>query len=39
MEGSINAILALAKEKSIVVKEVDRKKLDSMCETAVTKGL
>ncbi len=38
-EGSINAILAIAKEKSIVVKEVDRKKLDSMSETGSHQGV
>lgn len=30
MEGSIKPIIAIAKEKKIVIKEVDRKKLDSM---------
>jgi 23S rRNA (guanosine2251-2'-O)-methyltransferase len=39
MEGSINVILALAKEKNIVVKEVDRKKLDSLSETRSHQGV
>ena len=30
LEGSIKAIIGLAKEKNIVIKEVDRRKLDSM---------
>ncbi|WP_029451436.1 23S rRNA (guanosine(2251)-2'-O)-methyltransferase RlmB [Clostridium algidicarnis] len=38
-EGSITSILAMAKEKSIVVKEVDRKKLDSMSETGSHQGV
>lgn len=38
-EGSINVIIALAKEKKIVVKEVDRKKLDSMSQTGVHQGV
>ena len=39
MEGSINAIVGLAKEKKLVIKEVDRKKLDSMCDGAVHQGV
>lgn len=39
MEGSINKILGLAKEKKIVVKEVDRKKLDLMSETKAHQGV
>jgi 23S rRNA (guanosine2251-2'-O)-methyltransferase len=39
VEGSINVILGLAKEKRIVVKEVDRKKLDSISETGVHQGV
>ncbi len=39
MEGSINKILGLAKEKKIVVKEVDRKKLDLMSETRAHQGV
>lgn len=38
-EGSINVILKLAKERDIVSKEVDRKKLDSMCGNAVHQGV
>jgi len=38
-EGSINLILRLAKDRDLVVKEVDRKKLDSMCGNAVHQGV
>lgn len=38
-EGSINVVRGLAKEKGIVVKEVDRKKLDLMSETGVHQGV
>ncbi|MDF2503721.1 MAG: rRNA methylase, putative, group 3 [Clostridium sp.] len=38
-EGSINVIYALAKEKRIVIKEVDRKKLDQMSDTGVHQGV
>lgn len=38
-EGSINAILNLAKEKKLVVKEVDRKKLDSLSGGMVHQGI
>nr|WP_072993601.1 23S rRNA (guanosine(2251)-2'-O)-methyltransferase RlmB [Clostridium cavendishii] len=38
-EGSINKILGLAKDKRIVVKEVDRKKLDLMSETGAHQGV
>ncbi len=38
-EGSINKILGLAKDKRIVIKEVDRKKLDSMSETGAHQGV
>lgn len=38
-EGSISVILKIAKEKNLVVKEVDRKKLDSMCGNAVHQGV
>lgn len=37
--GSISKILAMAKEKNIVIKEVDRKKLDSMSVTGVHQGV
>lgn len=39
LEGSINAIVSLAKEKRIIIKEVDKRKLDSMCEGAVHQGV
>lgn len=39
MSGSINVVLALAKEKKIVVKEVDRKKLDAMSVTGAHQGV
>ena len=39
LEGSAKVALALAKEKNIVVKEVDRRKLDSMCGGLVHQGL
>lgn len=38
-EGSINVVYALAKEKKIVLKEVDRKKLDQMSETGAHQGV
>lgn len=39
MEGSINKILGLAKDKGVIVKEVDRKKLDLMSETKAHQGV
>jgi len=39
LSGSINMILALAKEKKTVVKEVDRKKLDQMSLTGSHQGV
>ncbi len=39
IEGSINKILGLAKEKGVIVKEVDRKKLDLMSETKAHQGV
>ncbi len=39
LEGSINTIVSLAKEKRIIIKEVDKKKLDSMCNGAVHQGV
>lgn len=39
MEGSINTIIKIAKERKLVIKEVDRKKLDSMCNNAVHQGV
>ncbi|MDP4177564.1 MAG: 23S rRNA (guanosine(2251)-2'-O)-methyltransferase RlmB [Bacillota bacterium] len=38
-EGSITVVMALAKEKGIIVKEVDRKKLDSLSETGSHQGV
>ncbi|WP_027633493.1 23S rRNA (guanosine(2251)-2'-O)-methyltransferase RlmB [Clostridium hydrogeniformans] len=38
-EGSINKIVALAKEKKIVIKEVDKKKLDSMSASHSHQGV
>lgn len=37
--GSITVVMALAKEKGIVVKEVDRKKLDKMSSTGAHQGV
>lgn len=39
LSGSINIIFALAKEKNIIIKEVDRKKLDNMSQTGVHQGV
>lgn len=39
VEGSINLVLALARDKHIVVKEVDRKKLDSMSISNAHQGV
>lgn len=39
VEGSVNVILGLAKEKKIVVKEVDRKKLDGMSVSRAHQGV
>ncbi|MCM8711745.1 23S rRNA (guanosine(2251)-2'-O)-methyltransferase RlmB [Clostridium sp. SYSU_GA19001] len=39
LEGSINVAIALAKEKDIVVKEVDRKKLDQMSVSRAHQGV
>ncbi|WP_243156464.1 23S rRNA (guanosine(2251)-2'-O)-methyltransferase RlmB [Clostridium sp. C8-1-8] len=39
MEGSINKVIAIAREKKIVIKEVDRKKLDSISETGAHQGV
>ncbi|SHE46018.1 23S rRNA (guanosine(2251)-2'-O)-methyltransferase RlmB [Clostridium fallax] len=38
-EGSIGKIIALAKERRIVIKEVDRRKLDSYSETGAHQGV
>lgn len=39
LEGSINTIVSLAKEKKILIKEVDKRKLDSMCEGEAHQGV
>ncbi len=39
LEGSIKTIVALAKEKRVLIKEVDRKKLDSMCNGEAHQGV
>jgi len=38
-EGSINQIIALAREKGIIVQEVDRSRLDNMSETRAHQGV
>ena len=38
-EGSISKVIALAKERKIVIKEVDRRKLDSYSETGSHQGV
>ena len=38
-EGSVNRIIALCKEKHIVIKTVDRKKLDTLCGGANHQGV
>ena len=39
MEGSIKTIIGIAKEKKILIKEVDKKKLDSMCDGEIHQGV
>ncbi|AKC64352.1 TrmH family RNA methyltransferase [Clostridium sporogenes] len=39
LEGSIKIIISLAKEKGIVINEVDRKKLDSISQTRAHQGV
>lgn len=39
LSGSITIIFALAKEKNIIIKEVDRKKLDNISQTGVHQGV
>ena len=39
MVGSISIVIALAKEKGIVTKEVDRRKLDQMSQTSSHQGV
>lgn len=38
-KGSINVVMSLAKEKSVVIKYVERAKLDSMSETGAHQGV
>jgi rRNA methylase, putative, group 3 len=37
--GSINVVLALAKDNKVVIKQVDRRKLDQMSETGAHQGV
>lgn len=39
ISGSINVVIALAKDKNIVIKYVDRRKLDQMSQTASHQGV
>lgn len=39
VKGSVNVIIGIAKEKGVVVKEVERKKLDQMSQTGVHQGV
>lgn len=39
LKGSINKILAMAKDKNIIIQEVDKKKLDSMAEGNAHQGV
>lgn len=39
LTGSITKIFALAKEKNIIIKEVDRRKLDGISQTGVHQGV
>lgn len=39
VSGSLSAIVAIAKEKKIVIKEVDKKKLDAMAQTGNHQGV
>ena len=39
LEGSIKTIIGVAKEKRILIKEVDKKKLDLMCDGEVHQGV
>ncbi|CAM2767613.1 23S rRNA (guanosine(2251)-2'-O)-methyltransferase RlmB [Hathewaya histolytica] len=39
ISGSIKNIIRIAKEKKVVIKEVDKKKLDSMSETKIHQGV
>lgn len=39
LEGSINTIVSIAKEKRVLIKEVDKRKLDSMCSGETHQGV
>lgn len=39
LEGSIKTIVGIAKEKKILIKEVDKRKLDGMCEGEAHQGV
>lgn len=39
LEGSIKTIIGLAKEKRVIIREVDKRKLDSMCNGEVHQGV
>lgn len=39
LEGSIKTIVGLAKEKRVIIREVDKRKLDSMCNGEVHQGV
>ena len=39
LEGSINTIVGMAKEKKIIIKEVDKRKLDNMCDGETHQGV
>ena len=39
LEGSINTIVGIAKEKKILIKEVDKRKLDGMCDGEAHQGV
>ncbi len=39
LEGSINTIISLAKEKRVLIKEVDKRKLDSMSDGGTHQGV
>ncbi|MVX66966.1 23S rRNA (guanosine(2251)-2'-O)-methyltransferase RlmB [Clostridium chromiireducens] len=39
LEGSINTIISIAKEKKVLIKEVDKRKLDSMCDGETHQGV
>lgn len=39
LEGSINAIMGMAKEQKILIKEVDKRKLDIMCDGETHQGV